>query len=222
MLQEENYPHASPAVLDILLDETIARKQPSLSVRLANQIIEEFTETDYALDARMLLADQAISEAAEERQLEKRQALYDTAIRHLGVVRAVYATTPDAAKALSILGRLYAEQGKYKEADACYKDILGAREWKQLWPEALYGRGECAMRQRAYLKASAYFERIYVMYGHYLPWAAKGYLRRAEALNKGHQKNKARETLGEMLSNPDLKPFPEYARAEILLKNLGR
>ena len=77
------------------------------------------------------------------------------------------------------------------------------------------------MRQREYLKASAYYERIYVMYGHYRPWAAKGYLRRAEALSKAHEKNKARETLQEMLANPDLKEFPEYARAETLMKNLG-
>lgn len=221
MLQEANFPFASPAVLAVLLDEAIARDQRALATQIANQIIDEFAETDYALDARMLLADEAISAAAEERQVEKRDELYETAIRHLGVIRAVYASSPEAAKALSILGRLYTERGRYKEADTCFKDILGVREWKQLWPDALYGRGECAMRQRDYLQASAYFERIYVMYGHYRAWAAKSYLRRAEALDKGHETNKARETLQEMLNNPDLAAYPEYAKAELLLKKLG-
>ena len=223
LCQLENLTNASPAVLETMLDTAKERGQTNFAIRVANQIIKDFTETDYALDARALLADMAIAQAAGEPLGSKRaEKLYAGAIRNLTVIREVYATAPEAAEALLKLGELYTMQGKTAEADECYKDVLGVRDWRPLWPRALFGRGACAEKKGEWIKAAAYYERIYVMYSGYRAMTAKAYLARAKCLRRGYETKKAIETVKAMLANEDLRSFPEYAEAERFLATLGR
>lgn len=221
LLASGNLPLASPAVLQAMLDMAQEKGRREFAVEVAEHIVSEFTETDYALDARMTLARWAIERA---RNAETRQAAdshYDEAIKHLGVIREVFATSGEAAQALLMLGQLYRERGKYASADECYTSVLGVKGWRHLWPEALYGRGECAFSQNKYDVASAYYERIYLMYAHYTTWAAKAYLRRAQCLERTYRDSKAREVLEEMLANRDLQNLPEAEAARELLNKLG-
>jgi hypothetical protein len=89
-----------------------------------------------------------------------------------------------------------------------------------MWAEALYGRGFCAMQDRQYMKACAYFERIYLMYSGYRTWAAKAYLRRAECLSRLGDGGKARETLEAMVADPACEGLPELAEAQAMLQKL--
>ncbi len=219
----ENLPVASPAVLETMLDTAKARGQTNLAIRVATAIIKDFTETDYALDARAFLADAALAQAANEPPgSERADKLYAGAVKNLTVIREVYATAPEAAGALVKLGEIYTKMGKTDEADECYKDVLGVRDWRPIWPQALLGRGACAEKKRDYLKAAAYYERIYVMYSGYRAITAKAYLKRAQCLRRGYEHNKAAEVLRAMLANEDLKAFPEYAEAQHLLGAMGK
>ena len=203
LMREENIPNASSGVLEFMLEEAQKRKDRTLAAKIAEAIIKTFPETDSALQARMTLAQFAI---ADEN--------YKVAIKHLTLVKEVYASSPEAAQALLMLGDVQFKIGKYKDADESYKSILAVREWKgPLWPAALYGRGECARAQRSYDQASAYYERIYVMYGKFTSWCAKAYLARADCLNRLSLYNKAAETLQEMVAQPEMKAQPEYAEA---------
>jgi TolA-binding protein len=220
-LSPANLAAASPAVLQSMLDLARERKRRDAAVRTARHMIAAFTETDYALDARMVLAEYAIDTArAASNPLEAREA-YEEAVMHLDVVREVFASSAEAARALLLLGRLYREQGKYETADEQYKAVLGVKGWRNVWPEALYWRGECAFAQRKYDVASAYYERIYVMYSHYTAWTSRAYLRRAECLRKMYQDEKARAVLEEMMGNGELRELPEYERAKAMLIRLG-
>lgn len=210
LLREENIEHAAASVLETIMDEAPKLNQPALALKAANTIVAEFTETDYALDARMYLAQHALT--------EKR---YGTAEGHLNIIREVFATRPEAGQALLILGDLFFDQRKFKDADKCFKDILGVREWRgPMWPAALFGRGECARKQRRFREATAYYERIYLMYGHYRDWAVKAYLQRAVCLMQLQEKGKARETLQEMLANAELAGSEEARKARELLERL--
>ena len=60
------------------------------------------------------------------------------------------------------------------------------------------------------------------MYAHYKQWASKAYLQRAKTLVKLREYNKAVQTLDEMLSLPELEPFPETQEAKRLIKDLKR
>ena len=218
----ENLAYAGPAVMETMLDTAKARHQTNFAVRVATAIIKDFTETDYALDARIFLADVALAQAAAEPDgSERAEKLYAGAIRNLTVVREVYATTPEAAEALLKLGDIYAGIGEPEKADDCFKSVLGVRDWRPLWPKALFGRGLCAERARDWLKASAYYERIYVMYSGYRDITAKAYLARAKCLRKGYEQNKAIETLQAMLENEDLARYPEFEEAKRLLSAMG-
>jgi len=222
LMSRQNVSLASPAVLQAMLDTAKAKGNKEFAVAVANEIVGTFTETDYALDARMVLADFAIEEARRAKARHEANAHYAEAIKHLGVIREVFATSSEAAQALILLGQLYRTQKKFESADACYTSVLGVKGWRNFWPEALHGRGECAYLQKRYDVASAYYERIYLMYSHYTPWAAKAYLRRAECLKRTYRKEKAREVLKEMLANSDLAAFPETETARGLLKKLGQ
>lgn len=205
MLRPENLPYASAGVLEMMIDEAAKAGHPELARQAAEAIIRDFTETDYALAARRLLAHQAL-EAKD----------WDGAIVHLNIIREVYATSDDAAEALLTLGRLFREKEQYDKSDEAYKDVMGVKEWRARWPEALYGRGEVARAQRQWDRASAYFERIYVLYTSANDWVGRAYIARAECLAKLQMYSKAVETLDEMLNNAQLKDRPEAAQAKEL------
>lgn len=222
LLQPENITNASPAVLETMLDTAIARAQTNLAVKVANAIIADFTETDYALEARMFLAQNNLAAArALPAASKSAKDLMDAAVEHLNVVRGVFASSDEAARALLLLGEIYREQQRYDDADRCYQDVLGVRGWSNLWPAALTGRGLCAEARREWIKAAAFYERIYVMYAGYRGPTAKAYLRRAECLHRAYEDAKAIEVLQAMLDLKDLESLPEYAQARRLLAQLG-
>jgi tetratricopeptide (TPR) repeat protein len=168
----------------------------------------------------MVLADRAIKLAKATSETERRNQHYAEAVKHLDVIRTVFATSADAAQALMLLAQIHYEQGKCQKADEYYSQILGVKEWRNFWPESLYGRGECAMAQKQFEVASAYYERIYVMYSHYRKWTAKSYLRRAECLRRLFRNDKAVEVLNEMLSDQELATSPEGAEAREMLTRI--
>ncbi|MDA0322524.1 MAG: tetratricopeptide repeat protein [Verrucomicrobia bacterium] len=221
MLAIKDLSIASPAVLQVLMDAALERKDFERAESIANLMIEQFTETDYALDARMVLARSAIEKASETSNRNQANEHYATALRHLGVISEVYASSGEAGKALLLMGDLHQRRLQYEEADEAYKSVLGHKGWRNLWPQALHGRGDCAYKQRRFEVASAYFERIYVMYSHYKDWTARAYLRRADCLQKLSQSNKARDVLVEMLSIKELDGLPETAEGAALLKQIG-
>lgn len=211
IVQERSIEHASPGVLAFVLDEARKDGDMELALAAARRTVEAFTETDYALAARMLLADDAAGRKD-----------YDEAIRHLDIIREVFASSGEAAEALLKLGEIRLERRDFEQADTAYTEVLGVKAWKVLWPAALYGRGEVARVQRRFEQASAYFERIYLLYGGYRAWAAKAYLARAECLARLYEYQKAIETLDEMLGREDLGDRPERQAALDLLEKLKR
>jgi len=217
----DSIPYASPAVLQKMLDIASEREDLEFAAKVAKHIISVFKETDYALDARMVLAEQAVKNARKASAKHEVDEFYAEAIEHLGVIREVYASSGEAGQALSILGNIYREQAEYGKADECYTSVLGVKAWRNFWPEAVYGRGECAFAQRQYDVASAYYERIYILYSHFKEITSKAYLRRAECLRKLYQDGKAREVLEEMLAKEELATLPEAEEARTLLTRLG-
>lgn len=221
--QLNNISNASPAILELMLSTAIEREQDPLAAAAAQAMIDDFTETDYALDARMYLARRALRRAAAlpEDAGKERNELYETAATHLKIVRDVYATSGEAAEALLALGELHLQQRQFDEADSCFRDVLGVRGWRNLWPQALMGRGTCAEAKREWIKATAFYERLYVLYSGRRELVAEAYLRRAECLHRGFEDAKAIETLQELLRQEDLVAFPAYEQAQRVLARLG-
>ena len=104
LLREDNITNAPACVLEFMADESMKQGNEDLAVKAAEAIIKDFTETDHALAARGMLAKYAIKNKD-----------YATAIKHLTVIREVFATSPEAAEALLTLGNLYLDQKNYDE-----------------------------------------------------------------------------------------------------------
>jgi len=123
-----------------------------------------------------------------------------------------------------MMGDIYLEQKKFKEAEKCYKSIIAVREWKgKLWPRALYGMAMCNVGQRQYAKACVLLERIYLMYSFYKHWCAKAYLQRAICLQRLREYRKAAETLREMMKyKEDYSKFDEWREAKRELQKVER
>jgi TolA-binding protein len=212
LLNADAVASASPTILEFILDEAPKHGKPELALLAARTIVKDFPETDYVIAARMRLAEEAIHSGD-----------YHQAEEHRTVIRNVFATSPAAAKALIMLGNMYLKQRKYTAADKCFKQVLGVREWRgPLWPEAIYGRGECARLQRQYAKAAAYYERIYLLYAHYKSWTAKAYLQRTRCRLRLHEDGKAREVLVEFLGIAALAETPEAGEARKLMQRFER
>ena len=220
LLHAGNITNASPAVLETMLDGAISHGLTNLAVAVADDIVKEFTETDYALNARLFLAKHDIDMVHATADQDQARGWRADAIRHLDVIRNVFASSEEAAQALLMLGVLYREDGKNPEAEKCYEDVLAVRAWGKYWPEALYNRGLCTEARKEYGKATAYYERMYVMYSKFRPWTAKAYVRRAECLHRIYEDNKAIETLKEMIGFEDLAQYPEYEQAKQMLAKL--
>jgi tetratricopeptide (TPR) repeat protein len=210
LLNEENLDYASPNVMEVMLDSALAQNLTLMANMTAERIITDYPETDIALDARMFIAKQALEKAKEAASTTAASELIKKAEDHLLIIKNVYATTGDAAEALLLLGGIYRDQKKMDQAQQCFDAVLGVKAWRPSWPEALYGLGLCAEAKKDVLKATAYYERIYVMYNNYRTWTAKAYLRRAECLTQIFLEQKAKETLKEFLAQDAFKALPEY------------
>ncbi len=210
--QESNIDVASAGILELIEDEAMKADDRDLARKAANKLITDFTETDYALRARMLIAKDDIENGENE----------DEAILHLGVVREIFATSLESGEARLLLGALYLNQENYAEADLAYKEVTESKEWKKMWPAALYGRAEVLKAQKKYREASAFYERIYVLYSGNVNWTAKAYLKRAQCLDLLYERQKAIEVLEEMVAQQEFQSRPEMEEAQKLLAKLKK
>ena len=211
LLRPLNVSDAGPGLLAFIADEALKAGNTNLAAAAARETVRVFPETDYGLSARMLLARDAVARGVPEE-----------ALPHLDVIAEVFAASPEAGEALLIKAGLLLGQKETEEADKVYSTVLAAREWKHLWPEALYGRGEVARANRKFLEATAFYERIYVLYSAHRGWVAKAYLARTECLERANRVKEAKETLAEMLALDDLRNFPAYAEAQALQERVKK
>lgn len=210
LIREDNIAHASPAVLELIMDEAEKRGEADLSLAAAHEMVSAFPETDYGISARMKIAKAAMAERD-----------WDTVKEQLSVVIEVFAASQEAAQALYMMAQMHMERRQYDKAEECFTDILGVREWRgPLWPAAIYGRAECARLRRRYDKAAALYERIYLLYSNYTDWAAKAYLRRAECLLRLRRTREAREVLNALLSEPEFEGLEQQREARTLLAKI--
>lgn len=117
--------------------------------------------------------------------------------------------------------RLLVEVARVDEAKAVLDDLLedqsGSSRTKAL---ALFASGELLMGEGELLKATAYYERVYVVYGKYRKLVARSYLRRGEALEQMQLPREALEVYQELAGREDLKTFIEVERAAKKIKDL--
>ena len=108
-----------------------------------------------------------------------------------------------------------------QESIATLDALLAKKKTKSAYKsKALVQSGDLLARAGEKAKALVYFERVYVVYGKFLPEVAQAYLKRAILLEELGEPDKAHETYTEMMQREDLKSQPEYALARQRLEKL--
>ena len=103
-----------------------------------------------------------------------------------------------------------------------YEKVLEIREIiPRTKAAALLQMGDLLVSGGELLKATAYYERLYVSYGRYGELVAAAYEKRAAILEELDRNEEALEVWSELAEREDLVDFPESARAKERLAMLA-
>jgi TolA-binding protein len=139
--------------------------------------------------------------------------LFTDAVDKAGATAKLKDVTVGRAKTLLAMGRL-------DEAKTLFEQVASTREWRgDSTAFAIYSLGEIMQKQNKLPEAIAYYQRVFVAYGRYLPWVAKAYVASAECFTQLGKNVDAANTYREMLRNPKLLDFSE---AQTARENLGK
>ena len=86
---------------------------------------------------------------------------------------------------------------------------------------ALYALGSLLAANGDDLKATAYFERLYLVYGKYRELVARAYYARGQALERLRKNDAAIEVYTELVAREELAEFTETTEARARLTALG-
>lgn len=143
-----------------------------------------------------------------------RQGLYRDALRNFERLIKEAPQSSLLAKVLEARGDIYVQQKKYDEAIADYMQILEIPTARGLpWVRALFRIGQAHEAAGRRLEATAFYERIYLLYARHRDWVAKAYLARGRALEELNKLTEALEVYQEMLQKEELAEFPEFREA---------
>jgi TolA-binding protein len=130
--------------------------------------------------------------------------------------------SPRLADAKLLRAELLAAGGKADEGLEVLSSLLEDKSLPSAAKaEALFRSAEILAGKGDKLKATAYFERVYVAYGKYRELVAKSYLRRGELLVGLGKREQAIEVYRELAEREDLAGFAERAEARKRLKEMG-
>jgi len=142
----------------------------------------------------------------------------DEALKSLARFEKETLGSPLVSTVAGIKGDLLVGKRKFDEAKAEYERILempyAARQVKA---QTLLKLGDLLVKQKQDLKSAAYFERVYVSYGKYLPEVAQAYWKRGQALDRLGMADKALEVYRELGLRTELAALPEAQQAVQLL-----
>lgn len=146
---------------------------------------------------------------------------FDEAIRQFREYEDEAAASTDLSGIVLRRVKLELEQGKTGEAKADLEALLESPVTRTgQKAETLFLIGEILAAEKEFEKATAYYERVYVVYGKFRELVARSYYRRGEALEELGRKTAAFEVYSELASRKDLREFRESTlgsrRAEAL------
>jgi tetratricopeptide (TPR) repeat protein len=200
----------SPVLLALVGDHLLSKGEGAKAAACYDRMREDFPKSDYLDYAFVGLGELALAAKDYPKALE----LFSHAADDLAGSKIKDATI---GKARALL-----ELKRYAEAKKLFEQVAGVREWRgESTALAVYYLGEIEERQGHYAEAIAHYQRVFVAYQKFLPWAAKAYIHGAESFDKLGKRTEAVGHLKEMLRNEKLKDFPETTQARKLLGDWG-
>lgn len=200
----------SPVLLATVGDYLLFTGDTAKAAKYFDDLREDYPKSDYL--------DYAFTGLGEIAMEEKD---YKTALEHFtkaaDEIAGMKIKESTMGKARALL-----EFERYAEAKKLFEQVAGIREWRgESTAAAVFYLGEGEMRQGRWAEAVAHYQRVFVAYQKFLPWAAKAYVRAAESFDKLGKRKEAVAHLQEMLRNEKLRAFPETKQAEKMIGEWG-
>ncbi len=200
----------SPVLLANVGDYLLAKGDLDKAATLYTDLREDYPKTDFLDYAFVGLGEIALAKGDNAKALE----LFTHAADEIAGAKIKEATIGKA--------RAQLELGQYAEARKGFEQVAGVREWRgESTALAVFYLGEIEARQGHFAEAIAHYQRVFVAYQKFLPWAAKSYVRCADCFEKLGKRTEAVGHLKELLRNEKLKDFPETKQAAKQLSDWG-
>jgi tetratricopeptide (TPR) repeat protein len=199
----------SPVLLALVGDYLLA-KGDARAEKYYSDLREDYPKSDYLDFAYVGLGELAMAGKDYQQALE----LFSHAADEIPGLKVKEATIGKA--------RALFELGEYTDARKLFQQVAGVREWHgESTALALYYLGEIEARQGHWADAIAQYQRVFVAYQKFIPWAAKAYLGSAQSFEKLGRRAEAIGHLKEMLRSEKLKDSPEAKQAAKMLVDWG-
>ncbi len=200
----------SPVLLASVGDYALAKGDRDKAARMFGDLREDYPKSDYLDYAYVGLGELALAAGDPKKALE----LFTHAADEIAASKIKEATIGRA--------RAQLELKQYAEAKKGFEQVAGIREWRgESTAQAIFYLGEIEAQQGRWAEAVAHYQRVFVAYQKFLPWAAKAYVRSADCFDKLGKRPEAVGHLKEMMRNEKLRDFPETKRAAKMLVDWG-
>lgn len=194
LLRERNIEPAAPVTLSLMGRMAVESGNPELARKVYEHFLGAYPESDLILGALVGLSENRIEEERYGEALDLLQSITDR-----------FPTLPRAAEAHMRIGDVHRMLKDPRKAVEAYTLVLSVKEWRgELWPEALLRLGDTYAEMNNEKEAFGYYQRVYVMYIGYPEQAARAYYQSARMLEKMGRVQEAKDTLREMLEQPEL------------------
>lgn len=201
----------SPGLLAAVGDSLLGRKDYAAATPFFQTLMDHYPKSDDLDFAYNGFGEIAFAKGDYPTALR----YFTEAIDKAGATQKLKDVTIGQAKTLLALGRL-------DEAEKLFKQIASTREWRgDATAYSVYSLGEIEEKRNKLAEAIAYYQRVFVAYGRYLPWVARSYLRSAECFSRLGKSGEALNTYREMLRNEKLAGFPEFEEARKKVEDAG-
>lgn len=202
----------SPQLLGRTGDYLLGEKKFEAAAKFYQQLLDEYPKSD-----NLDFAYAGLGEIARQKNdLRSAERYFSDGTDKIVAQQKLKELTLGKAKTLFDLGRL-------EEAKKAFELVASVREWRgEATAFSVYSLGEIEAKRGHWAEANAYFQRVYVAYGKFLPWVAKAYLRSAECFEKLNKRQEAANTYREMLRNEKLASFAEADEARKKLEAMGQ
>ena len=211
LLRKTNFNVFCPFALMVFAEEASKQGEPTLVQKSIEYFMNAFASSDLMLQ----MVNIQLAAWIESKEYDRALTLAQDTLTRYPSDRASGQTQKLAADSLRLMAR-------YEEAISMYEHLLTVREWRgPLTPQALYWIGICTLEQGNPTRASAYFQRVYVLYTQYPEWTARAYAGSVRCLQSlGRRRQAIIRTWQEMVSIPEVAKTPEGRRAQEELEAL--
>lgn len=210
ILSDGKLDNSGPLTLLLIAAEAAAKGDGALVHKTYKHCMEEYADSEILVDVMNIELQMLLDEGEYQQVIDLAEEITNR-----------FGYREEVGESRKLKADAYRMTQEYELAIKTYKEIFAIREWRgPLTPQALYWIGVCTYEQGKLIEASAYFQRVYVMYAGYAEWAAKAYAGSIVCLEKLGRKDEVIRTYQEMLSNPEIAMTPEGLLAQKRLNQL--